>query len=111
MKNGCHNRGPFAASYVVQEGWTTIFHGFFNVQRKPVWKKVEHVLSTDCRYSILTPNDPGCTGCGRHASVTGGNATSEPGHTSAPPCDDPAPVDAILTPATATAPRTPPTES
>ena len=81
MKNGCHNRGPFSASYPVQDGWEYLPPGSIRPDawvRIPVIKREPNRLSKDCRYSILTPNDPGCTGCKHHQSMNGGNGDANP---------------------------------
>lgn len=79
MKNGCHNREPFVNSYLSQAGYmempdgkTYSTNGHGEVTRVPLYEHTPNRMSLDCRYSILTPNDPACTGCKRHASVTGG---------------------------------------
>lgn len=63
-KNGCHNRLPLGSrTYPVQDGWSYDVTFGATESRLPVIRQQDHVMSTDCQYSQLTTNDPGCNGC------------------------------------------------
>lgn len=65
--NGCHNREPFKAEMVVQDGWSP---GAFDSERaittrSPRMVKVPFRMAQDCRYTHtdLGKADKGCDGC------------------------------------------------
>jgi hypothetical protein len=61
---GCHNRPPLAASFVAQDGYRMVRDGYGQPSQVPVYKDIQHHLSTDCRY--VPPRgipDPKCDGC------------------------------------------------
>lgn len=66
-RNGCHNRKPFAASQLVQDGWLDLpVDGFGNRSRVPRWKEIPFRMRQECSYANETDlgrADPGCAGC------------------------------------------------
>lgn len=66
-RNGCHNRKPFAATTVVQDGWLDLpVDGFGNRSRVPRWREIPFRMRQECSYANETDlgrADKGCLGC------------------------------------------------
>ena len=63
--NGCHNRKPYATSYLAQDGHHQLQEGVTGNPRAPRYVEVPHAMTTDCQYTHtdLGRKDAGCHGC------------------------------------------------
>jgi len=60
---GCKNkpRPTAESSYIAQDGWSEYEDRGAPV-RVPRWKRIFHIMSTECVYTQTTPS-PHCEGC------------------------------------------------
>jgi hypothetical protein len=62
--HGCHDlpRPTPETFYLAQDGYTNLEGPPGEWTRVPKWKKIFHVMSTDCGYAE-SKNDSSCNGC------------------------------------------------
>ncbi len=62
MSHGCMNRPSMKDWYHAQDGYWQMSKPEAGT-RLPRIVQIPHVMTTDCQFTRLNPEDPGCTGC------------------------------------------------
>jgi hypothetical protein len=60
--HGCHNRQPFKPWHHAQDGYHPMSKPEAGT-RLPRIVQIPYRNTTDCQFTRLNPNDPGCAGC------------------------------------------------
>ncbi len=60
--HGCHSRPPFKPWHHAQDGYHPMSKPEAGT-RLPRIVQIPHVMTTDCQFTRLNPEDPGCAGC------------------------------------------------
>lgn len=59
----CHNRKPFRATVLVQNGWAYPVGNSGSPTREALMVELPDPMTKDCQHTLGAPNDPRCAGC------------------------------------------------
>ena len=62
MTHGCYSRPPFRDWHHGQDGWHPMSKPEAST-RLPRIVQIPHVMTRECQYTKLNPNDPQCKDC------------------------------------------------